>query len=610
MLAAGAVAAPSGAAELGVVRTGAPAERGIFDGPIRDLAGRAGIGDLLPRVEAWLAAAPDEAERLEWGGRVLVADWSGDGRPDDLSLHYMFVLDPDGVRTTTTLRAIEGDSGKLLWSRRLVRDNDTYVVPLDQKVGPRGTNGLLLVEMAGVAFGSTGIDYTFRALTGTGKKLWTYEHSSTMVGDWPVTFAGADYVTGMGGFDALPGRATDMLLGSGTVVSPPDWRLRSGVIEAAVIDGSDGTLVTHPVPEVGVGFVPQAMAMRDFDADGRDDYVFVNRRESVGPGEDGAPLPLTVGDGLVTARKGTDGAPLWNAGGLDFTDRNVQLSDIGHVVGSKSGDVFVETQYQGIGEKNADQYLTYLLDGDAGRVVWRRRGQWPYSPGDVDGDGSKDVLLQHFYGVDGYVATHVRAYTDQGRLLWQREYRTEHPLQTCCSWLIHFDGGWGVGDFDGDRLSDGYIEHSAGPFGPRRDVDTVEHFVIDASSGAVLASGGRELYPLGSSADGGTADYADIRWDAGGLTVEVHDGATAEVLTASEVEFDLPIDPKNLYLEPEAARLTADRCGDVLLLVEAATGTYELALDGADGSLLWGHSIGRRNGVVRLAGSTDSNEAC
>jgi hypothetical protein len=613
-LAAGIVAAPAPAStsETSAIRRGTSVSPGIFDAaPIRALAREAGLGDMTKALDAWLRDQSGEAETFEWWERRFLRDWSGDGRPDDLSMHYTFVVDGLAVRTSVTLRVAEGDTGRLLWTRRWTRDDNDYIFPIEANVGRRGRPGLILAEVRGFEFETTGIDYTFKALTSRGKKLWVRRFSSTITGEWPVTYVGTDYVVSVGTFDALPGRATDVLIASGAVVVPPAWYLRSGVIQAMVVDGRDGSIVEHSLPEVGVGFVPVAGTVHDMDRDGLDDYAFLNERPNVAPGEDGGTVPVAVGTGIVVARRGTDGSPLWTGGGLDFAERNVSLEDLGDVVGTEEGDVFVETMAQLLDPGDPDQTLTYLLDGATGNIVWERRGQWPYSPGDIDGDGSRDVLTQHYYSDDGFVATHVRAFTDTGHRLWHREYRTEHPLETCCSWLIHWGGGWGVGDYDGDRLSDGYITHTAGSFLARNEVANVEHFVIDAASGEVLARGGEEFEPLGSPAvDGGTADYALVRWEDGGALVEVHDGTTGALLTSSRVAFDVPVDPKNLYLYAESARLNRDRCAEVALSVYAPSGTYEVMLDGADGSLLWSRSLGRRQGSAAVAEATDANEAC
>lgn len=574
---------------------------------VRSLAAEAGMTGLLDAFEEWRTAQAD-LDSFEWWSRLFVGDWSSDGAADDVSIHQAFTIEGTELRSVATLRASDGDTGDILWTKRWKRADDTLFGAIEATVG-REIPGIIVVEVNGWGFGTTGIGYRYTAFTNRGKKVWSRSFQSTIAGDWPFTYAATDYVVTAEPFDGLPGKATDILMASGTVLVPPSWEHASGVVTARVVDGRDGSIVEHPVPEVGAGFVPFAGAMEDFDLDGLDDYVFVNKRPNVGPGEDGGTVPLRVGNGVVAARRGTDGFPLWTGGGLELSQQNVQLNNLGDVIGTDEGEVFVETQEQLLGDDMETR--TYLFEGAAGRLVWDRPGMWPYSPGDVDDDGTRDVLTQHYYSAEGFVATKVRAYSGKGRPLWRREYRVEHPLETCCSWLIHWGGGWGVGDYDGDRASDGHVWLYASGAG-LSDVDDEEaNLVIDAASGAILAEGGEELQPLGAPAvDGGHSDYARVQWTAGGTRIDVHDGASGSLLTSSELRFDVPLPPKKSYVYVESGRLDADRCADVAVSVYAPAGLFEVMLDGADGSLLWWRSIGLREGAARLAGSTDANEAC
>lgn len=605
------LAAPASARpdHLGVVRHGERAPLAVTTAAIRGLAAEAGMTDLLAELER-RTSDQRELEQFEWWSRQFVPDWSGDGLADDLAIHEVFTIDGATVgKTTATLRAAEGDTGDVLWTRRWKRDTGTIFVPMEARVGPRGVPGVVVAEVAGFSFETTRIDYRFTAFTGKGKRLWSRAFTSTLTGSWPVTFAATDYMVTAELFDGLRGKATDLLMASGTVVVPPTWSLQSGVINAFAIDGRDGGIVEHPVPEVGVGFVPFAGAMDDFDGDRLDDYVFVNERPNAVPGEDEGTAPVAVGTGVVAARRGTDGFPLWTGGGVDLSEHNATLNNLGDFIGTPEGDVFLETQEQLLGAGNETH--TYLFEGEAGRLLWKRAGLWPYSPGDVGGDGGRDVLTMHYYADDGFVATKVRAYTGRGQRLWQREYRTEHELQTCCSWLIHWGGGWGVGDYNRDRASDGYITHSAGGIGATELEDTFEHFVIDAASGRKLVEGGEELQALGRPpVDGGSSDYARVRWSAGGTRVDVYDGTTSGLLTSTELAFDVPLPPEKSYVYVESGRLDRDRCAEVAVSVYAPGGLFQVMLDGADGTILWGRSVGLREGSVRLAGATDSNDAC
>lgn len=603
----GCLAAPAAARPIasGVVTDPAGPGEIVATRALRSLAAEAGMTDLLDALQEWRADQPN-VEQFEWFSRLFLRDWFGAGGADDLTIHQVWTIEGVEFRTVATLRAVDGATGKIEWTKRWTRPDDTIFIANEADVG-RGEPGLIVTEVAGWGFGTTGIDYTFTALTSRGKKLWSRKFSSTIAGDYPFTYVATDHVVTAETFDGLPGKATDILIASGTVIVPPDWTLSSGAITSLVVDGRDGSIVNHPLPEIGAGFVPFAGAMDDFDRDGLDDYVFVNKRPNVAPGEDEAPLPVAVGTALVAARRGTDGFPLWTGGGIELSD-HVQLENVGDVAGTEEGEVFVETQDDLFG---SNETFTYMFEGAAGRLVWKRAGLWPYSPGDVDGDGTRDVLTKHYYSGEGFVAEKVRAYSGNGRRLWSREYRLENPLTGCCSWLIHWGGGWGVGDYDGDRASDGSVWLYAPGTGIKGVGDQVRQLVIDASSGEIHADGGEELQPLGSPpVDGGYADYARVHWAAGGVRIEVYDGASNTLLTSSELAFDVPLVPKKSYVYAESGRLNRDRCADVAVTVDGPGGLFEVMLDGSDGTILWWRSLGLRDGTVELAGSTDANEAC
>ena len=574
---------------------------------VRSLAAEAGMTDLLDGLEKWRTDQPD-LERWEWFGRTFTRDWSDDGAADDFSIHEVFTVQGTTVRTEATVRAAAGASGEILWTKRWKRADDTVFLFSEATVG-RGVPGIIVTEVNGWNFSTTGIGYRFTAFTNRGKKVWTRAFQSTIAGDWPIYYAATDYIVTAELLDALPGKADDMLIASGAVIVPPAWGLASGSITARVIDGRDGSIVEHPLPEIGAGFVPFAGAMDDFDRDGLDDYVYVNQRPNVVPGEDGGTAPVAASTGLVAARRGTDGFPLWTGGGIDLSEHNAQLTNLGDMVGTKEGEVFVETQVQFLGSQ-MDTY-TYMFEGEMGRLVWKRPGLWPYSPGDVDDDGTRDVLTKHYYSDDGFVEEKVRAYSGKGRRLWRRDYRLENPLETCCSWLIHWGGGWGAGDYNGDGASDGAVWLYANG-APLTDVDDdVKSLIVDAASGDVLAEGGEEFQALGPPAvDGGYSDYARVYWDTGGARIEVYDGTSNTLLTSSDLEFDVPLPPKKSFVYVESGRLNRDRCADVAVSVYAPTGLFEVMLDGSDGSILWWRSIGMRDGTAGLAASVDENEAC
>lgn len=583
----------------------------------RSLARDQGLG---PRLEQLIGLFLDDAPKVKTGEfayTVFTRDISGDGLRDELVLFTEYRIEGADVRSKTTVTAVEGHTGRELWHRR-APGRDTIVLPVNANVGAHA-GGLILVEVEGFRSDTTEMIYRFRALNDGGKQVWKHVVRTSIVGNWPVTFTADNYLVTGDIFNALKGPTSELLLASGPVVYPPVWSLQSGVITASTVDGRDGNQSPHPVPEVGAGFVPFAEAVGDLDGDRLDDYVFLNKRPEAILGGEGEP-PASVHDGVVNARRGSDGTPGWSSKGLDFTEQNVSVTDLGDMTKDGIGDVFVETNpYSG------RAYATYLVEGSEGDLWWKRPGQWPYSPGDIDGNRRRDVLTQSYYSGKGFTATKVWAHDIGGRRLWKKEYRTEHPLYRCCSSLFHFGGSWSVGDVDGRGLLDGGIYHFP-PFVTDGVKIDGENIVIDARRGSILARGGEDLYPLGVAIDADGADIAYIEWAApGDLAIRVMDGATDRVLLESRVGFDIPIDQK-AYIELEAARLDRDRCADLALTVESkvptserrntaessaeSLSTYEVVIDGAGGSLLWAKSIGSRDGSVKLISRTDSNSAC
>ncbi|MGH2731041.1 MAG: hypothetical protein ACRDJI_10615, partial [Actinomycetota bacterium] len=520
---------------------------------------RAGIHHLV----SVLVERADSPKKFEYGYSVFVGDISGDGRRDLLVINEELAVTTDGFTTHTTVTAVEGDSGKALWHRE-VDLTDGGVFPIRGRFGRGGDEGVILVEVEGFRVGTTGIDYVFKALNGRGKKIWSRQHSSVIVGEWPFTFVGTNYLVSLGTFDALRGKATELLMATGAVVYPPNWELTSGIITASVVDGGDGTVTNHPTPETGIGIVPQAGAFQDLDGDGLDDYVFTTIRPTASVGDDEEEDLVTIKPeaGVVDARSGSIGSPLWTASGLRFNEQNIFFTDIGQVVGTPTPDVFVETNAQW-GRPRPTGDHTYLIDGDDGSIQWRRLGQWPYKPGDIDKDGYSDVMTQTVYSADGYAASVVWALNDLGRKLWSREYRTENPLTSCCTWMFHGGGSWGVGDVNNDLLEDGFISNWA--WGGIDGVEKIEHFVVSPRSGRVLARGDESLFPLGLPVDAGTADIARVSWVApGNLLVSVFDAAKDSPIISSEIKFGLPVEPKP-DVDVAAAYLDRDGCADISL---------------------------------------------
>lgn len=602
-----------------LVSSGTPA---AVSGPVREdwprhIAKSAGVRSLYVLL-------PDEASRhaldqllSRWSGGTSVVglsediytrvthDMSGDDRPDILAVRHSYGL-PETTHIRSQVIALDGATGERLWTSTAPENATSY--PVEARVGREGKSGFIVVHLSGFDLMTDELVYTIRALNDRGTELWRREFRSTIVGYWPIQYVATNYVVGFDTFDGLPGPATDVLIGSGSVVVPGIIGIESGVIDAYVINGATGELTQHLLPAVGFAGVPRLHAFGDFDGDDLDDYVFTSTGPPVQLADGDTPPQVSPAGGVVTGRAGTDGQILWSTVGFDFFQQNIFFTDRRDVIGNPAGDAFVETNPI-YGAPEGARERTYLIDGRDGLLVWKRPGQWPFSPGDVDGDGGADLLLLSQWSADGYHGTWVWAITTSGKKIWKRRYLTKDPPATCCSWLWHFDGSWGVGDVNGDALTDAYFDNHTGGFGSsQRQV-----FIIDPDNGGILASGDLSLRPLIRSIDAdGSADLALVSGGAAGhMSMRVLEGETRRTLLADEIVFALPADAKAYDIDVHTARLTDDECPEILLTVQTPNNIWEIVLDGGSGKILWAIPFIRENEAApRLEERADRNTHC
>ncbi|MGH2756776.1 MAG: hypothetical protein ACRDI3_03205 [Actinomycetota bacterium] len=544
----------------------------------------------------------------EFAFTYTTGDLSGDGREDLAVVHYRIDLLDSEINTRITTTVVEGKSGRSLW-RRVIKGHDIFAFPWSARVGTDGDPGIWLIKVQGFGFQSTEMTYVIRALDRHGKKMWSKRHETRIVGDWPIAFAADDYLVTLAGLRALPGRATDLLLASGPVVYSIGPDHEAGVITSELTNGNTGKATGASVTEIGARFVPFAAAMHDLDGRPGHDYAFLNEAPAIQIGDPEDPIaevePLS---GVVTGVGSRTGTRLWMVPGINVVEQNEHMSDLGDVNGDGVGDVFVETSAQYFREDPKDQYRTYFIDGGRAELIWESFGQWPYSPGDLDGDGRKDFLTQAYYSSEGYTATRVWAVGSRGKRLWSREHRTEHPLTSCCSLLFHVgDESWGVGDLNGDGLADGALWHWGGSFQARIE----EHLLIDARRGRLLLRGDELTFPLAASVDRGTTDIVELDWSVpNDLVIKTRDGAGGRVRTESRVRLGVPLNPLKIDVYPWAAQLTNDSCADIGVSVYSPTTTYEMVFSGATGKLLWSRTTAGPGGDVSLIENTDRNRAC
>ena len=574
--------------------------------PITRLAQRFELTEFLNDLMATIAAQ-SESEVTEFGYTYLVGDLSGDGRDDAVITHYRVeIVDEENFtfKSRITSEAVEGDTGRRLWVDSVSGEN-LLLFPIPARVGSKGHDGVWLIEFRGALIGPTERTYVVRALDHRGKQVWRKENHSTIVGYWPIAYAADDLLVTLDIFDALPGKASELLIASGPIVQP-SWDAAFGSITARVVDGRNGNEEAHFGAQLATGFLPFAAAAQNLDDKPGHDYVFVNEGSDVELEPEDPIGGVHPAGGILFAINGRTGESLWKVHDLQLRNQNVLVEDLGHVVGNGHGDLSVSTVSVESGGPQ-EKYHSHLVDG-AGAIAWDAPGAYPYSAGDINGDGQGDFLVQSFYSDDGFVATRVWARSSRGKKLWAKEYVTEHPSQTCCSAMFIFGGTWGVGDMTGDGLVEGGLWHPAGSFA--RGTRIEEYLVVDPQRGRLLMRE-EEIEPLGVSVDRGTADAFEVDWHVpNDLIIRLRNGPGGRVLTETRLRFDRPLDPTELDAYAKTARLDRDACTDLAVTVYTPAENYEVVISSATGRVLWDRALSKRPSSVSMVGRLDHNLAC
>ncbi|HVL64169.1 MAG TPA: hypothetical protein VM573_03250, partial [Actinomycetota bacterium] len=492
----------------------------------------------------------------------------------------------------TIVTALSGRREKVLWEKKY----PDLVVPVDARVGRKGRNGTLMLYGLNTTTGPIDQwEIKVEALEGRrGKKLWERSYRTTIVDAYPAIVA-TDAPVGIDVFDGMKGRADDILIGLTDIVFA--GVAYTSVTRAVVIDGRTGTENEHPARDVAVNWIADPWAVRDLDDDGRDDYVVANV-DSVASGDEGAPEVTDI----LTARRGTDGRDIWTRGGYDF-EQIAWIFPLRDVNANGDPDIAVNTM-------RGSNYAmhTYLTDGGDGIARWDGPGGWPYSPGDIDRNGFRDIVTRdvHVRFGQNMIAMKLWARGGSGRKLWARTFRTRYtPAPVCTSICFTFImSGFGeIGDLDRDRVEDSFVRHQI-----EHDPGGRETFfyTVDNRQGHSSNHGGEERWPLFASVDGRGADLADVTLTASGSEVTARRGHGApSQLWRTTLDFDMPIVKQKSSVWARGVRLDRDRCAEVLLTVATPKRIVLVVLDGSDGSVSWHRTLlGPRTAVRSSTGST------
>lgn len=556
------------------------------------------------------------------------SDLTGDGLDEVLAVKHTST-GPDYHSGSYEVTALNGRSGRKLWTARESYENDGNILLFEERVGVAGKNGVLLYK-------GEGDNTTWIGISNRGKRVYSTE---VVRSSWGPPGEQADYeeLYSVGFFNGLEGRATDILfgyaVGIGTFIPRGDlgFYLRAtSSARATILDGRDGSLTVHDELDQGLKQAPVPQIASDMDGDGLDDYAVVNVLPEIQRDpETGIPITPDPDMMFTRARKGTTGEALWlsepmkvepapftiNLTPRDSSDFYVDrgLSD---VTGDTVGDLLVAAhRFDPLAdEQTIDDYPLFMLDGTNGDISWTAKG----SPsryasvsdlGRIDKDDTLDLLTVTFEWTEETVENEVIAYSGAtGKKLYRRSYPLKGAVPPTNGTSA---GGWGstwgvaLGDLAAEGSTDWEI--STHWFNETGSDHPDDRFFLDGRTG-------RKLLPkpagfsLQRSIDLRGDDLIGTRVED--TSLDVFDGRDNSVLLSLTLK-GLVSDIFFPWMGLGTARMNRDKCVDLVATVDDGTGIHALMIDGGSGRVLWTRrQSGRDLGDVELENGADNNPAC
>ncbi len=227
----------------------------------------------------------------------------------------------------------------------------------------------------------------------------------------------------------------------------------------------------------------------------------------------------------------------------------------------------------------------YTIDGHDGAHHWTGDGSFPSSPGDLDGDGRRDVVVRTIVHGGSAVGLDLHAYSSEGNTLWDATHRSAYEIPHCGESVCSFSTySWldSAGDVGGDGVDDTLVNHE---FDYQAGVSAIRQF-IDGASGRLVAGGGTDHHPLAAAIDGQGSDLVVFRPNGAGATVSAVTGDTGEPLWRARIQAVEDAFAEGV-LRVEGHDLDGDGCAEVILSKAAEKRAHVIVLDGATGALKW-----------------------
>ncbi len=396
--------------------------------PPTKTVGRDLLSHTVPRTFTWYSGVPDL--NRDGYADVLVQTRAYEMFDDSSA--------PGDYFYSLALEALDGTNGTTLWTKRY-EAYDAAFYPSLARVGDEGRDGFFIFRYDERSYPAT---VTVIALRGSGREAWRQTIPTRSVS--------------LSKIDAVAGRATDLLVGHlvRKVNVPALYETIASSTAALIVDGRDGSVNHHPGVETRIGREAVPHPAPDLDGDRLDDYVYVDQWERY------SSLPSS-GEGPVVARSGSSGEELWRSDPV-LTGPDVWVHPTPDLDGDRKPDVIIEV---GLGDgytpgTESDAPL-HALEGSSGRVLWSKSGWFFSDVGDIDGNGSSDIMTATPVHEPSGTGVRIRARSSDGSLIYSRFLKLKDVPRNVDDLFTNF---YRPGDLDGDGHPDLLAHQSASGF--------------------------------------------------------------------------------------------------------------------------------------------------